>query len=124
MVEFPKISFGVNLIQQVLPLFLGMPNFFTSQRPLNHLSLLSGHSIVLSLVAQIQKNKRIFEQILFDLQIKRSISGETGSVVDLEDNWFQIGVQHDIETQHFETHIVLYVVWLARAICVGKDGLD
>jgi len=113
MIEFPSISLSIDFIYQKFPLLPSVPNLLASKSSLNHFSLLTSQSIIFSLVAQIHQNKRISEQILLDLQIKRSVSCKAGSVVDFQNDGPQVRIKHNIEAEHFKAHIVLDVVWLA-----------
>lgn len=124
MVEFPSISFSIDLFHQKLSLLFSMPYLLTSQRPLHHLSFFCSQSIIFGPIAQIHENKRIFQQILFNLHIEWGISSETRSIVDFQNYRLQVTVKHDIEPQYFKTHVILDVIRLARAIGMCQNGLD
>ena len=55
-------------------------------------------------------------QIILDLLVQRTISGEGSQTVDLDEPWLNLVVEKDIYSQDFKAHGVLHVVWLKGSI--------
>jgi len=58
----------------------------------------------LPLVAQIEQVDRVVDQVLFDLEVKRTVCSKRWGVVHLEDPWFKPIINVDIEPKYLEAH--------------------
>ena len=67
---------------------------------------------------------RVSHQLSLDLLVQGAVRREAGTVIDLEQVWLALGVQHDIEAQDLEAHGVLKVIDLARVHSVRDDWLS
>lgn len=45
-------------------------------------------------------------------------------MVDFKDPWLQVVIEYNVETEYFEAHGVLNVIWLARFIDMRQLRLD
>lgn len=100
-----------------------MAEVFASKCPFLHFLLLLIYDLVLGLGGQIHEHQGIVYQTLLYLQIKRSVGGKAGRVVDLQYLRLQIVVQYHIKPQYLEAHVICIIVWLARSVMVGQERL-
>lgn len=105
LVPFPRLLYDCSL------------SFFRSILPAlaRHHSLLYfpisfGLQLFLALLIDVEEGERISDQILFDVLIERSIRGEAGSIVDLQEVGVELMVKHDIEPQYFKAHVIGEIV--------------
>jgi hypothetical protein len=66
--------------------------------------------LLLPLIVDIEDIERICNQAFLDVAVERSVGCEAGRVVDLEEVGIEFVVDHDVEAQDLEAHIVGEVV--------------
>ena len=79
---------------------------------------------LLCLHRNVQKEESLFDKIFLDIFVKRSISGKTGSVVDLKKRGFQVLIKHDIEAKNMKAVIIGKVISLTQPIEMIKHGFS
>ena len=62
-------------------------------------------------------------QVTLNELVQRRLCAKTGRVVDFQQVQLAVVVEHEIEPQHFEAHIVQWVVGLSHAVLVLEVGL-
>lgn len=100
------ISFLLQLFNHDCSLIFGVEDLFTGEGPLDHFFLFGIHHVVFNLVVEVHEDEGVFDEILLDGFVKRSVCGEAGSVVDFQDGRLEVFVQNYIEPENFEAHVV------------------
>ena len=92
------------------PLFRGVFLPLASNHPLLNLLIHVLFHFFLPLITDIKQSKSIIDEIFLNVPIKRSISSEARSVVNFQQVGSQLMIQHNVESQHLEAHVISEVV--------------
>jgi len=107
LIDVPNL---IKLTSELLFVLVWQPHEFSSAGPVVELQLYVLPVSCFSLLRQAKHLDRIPNQISLYLLIDWRIGTETWTVVDFEQIWFTLVVQHDVKAQYVEAHRVLVVI--------------
>ena len=55
------------------------------------------------------------DDTLLDLIVERTVCLEGGHLVDLDQGWLELIINHYIEAEDLKTGAILYIIWLTGA---------
>lgn len=97
MLILPPISLVLVFFDKLIPLFFGLPGLLSGEGAFQQFSLLEIQCIIFCLVGDVHKKKGISYEGLLDEGVQRGISGEAGSIVDLQNDGLEPAVEDNIE---------------------------
>ena len=62
---------------------------------------------------QVEKCDAVMDDPLLDLVVKRTISLEGGHLIDFDERWLKLVIDHNVEAQDLEAHAIFNVIGLA-----------
>ena len=65
---------------------------------------------------QVEKCDAVMDDPLLDLVVERTISLERGHLIDFDERWLELVIDHNVKAQDLEAHAIFNVIWLARAV--------
>lgn len=74
-------------------------------------------------LSDAQDLERVLDHSLLHSVVERTVSLERRSLVDLEQPRLRVGVDQDVEAEHFKAHVEGAVVGLAGSVVVQEVGL-
>jgi len=69
-------------------------------------------------LGDVHQGKGVANKVVLDQLVKRCVGGEAWSVVNFQQVDLVIRVDHEVEPQHLETHVVRQVMRLANTVLV------
>ena len=119
-----KVSLYVQLLS--LFLFLGRSQLL---RLACHHSLLKLHFLVLyirlfTLAIEIEEPDGVGHEPMLEVHVERALRSQARSMVDLDEPWLKINVQHNIEPQDLKAKLVFNVVWLTAPVKMPKRRMS
>lgn len=93
-----------------LPLLGSILSSLAGHHPLLYLSISLCLEVFLALLVDVEDGHCISNKILLNVLVKGSVCSEAGRVVDLQQVWVELVVEHDVEPQYLEAHVVGKVV--------------
>lgn len=73
---------------------------------------------------QVHQHQGVFYEVELYSIIEGSVSCKTGGMVDFNNHWVELVVDHDIDSQNMKTHIFVLVIGLGQLVLVAHEGLS
>ena len=106
-----------------LPLLGSILPSLAWHHPLLYLSISLGLKVFLAFLVDVEEGHCIRNKILLNVLVKGSVCSEAGRVVDLQQIWVELVVEHDVKPQYLEAHVVGEVVGVDWGDWIAQGGV-
>jgi len=87
-----------------------------------HLHLSNLLVVLLPLLGHTQQIEGVVDHLALDLFVEGAVRGERGGVVDLEEEWLFVLIEHDIDAKDLEGQGILMVVGVVAFVLISQVG--
>lgn len=74
-------------------------------------------------LVEVEEDEGVLDEVEFDPIVEGSVSCETGSVVDFNDDGLEHFVDHDIDAQDVEAHVAILIIGLGELVLMAHQRL-